>query len=252
MEEKSKILILGTYHFENVSGNHLIDIKTEDVTTDNKQEEIKIVVQNLSKFKPNKIAVEARKEKETELNDIYSKYCVNNFYLYNETIGHRSEIVQLGFRLGKMLNHNKIYPIDYPVDLPEKLFEYAKQNCPEFYEEFTNEINEYGIKENNFMKNNTVIEILKYFNDPHRIANEHSNLYLRLAKVGAGYTYYGVDMLTEWYRRNLYIFANLQDIAEPDDRILVIYGAGHCKILQDLVSEYNKFELVDPLNYLCT
>nr|WP_317984434.1 DUF5694 domain-containing protein [Clostridium sporogenes] len=57
---------------------------------------------------------------------------------------------------------------------------------------------------------------------------------------------------TEWYRRNLYIFANLQDIAEPDDRILVIYGAGHCKILQDFVSEYNKFELVDPLNYLCT
>ena len=48
MEEKSKILILGTYHFENVSGNHLIYIKTEDITTDKKQEEIKIVVQKLS------------------------------------------------------------------------------------------------------------------------------------------------------------------------------------------------------------
>ncbi|NFN88417.1 hypothetical protein FDF31_12435 [Clostridium sporogenes] len=55
MEEKSKIFILGTYHFENVSGNHLIDIKTEDITTDKKQEEIKIVVQKLAKFKPNKI-----------------------------------------------------------------------------------------------------------------------------------------------------------------------------------------------------
>jgi len=100
------------------------------------------------------------------------------------------------------------------------------------------------------MKNSTVIEILKYLNDPTRIAKEHSDLYLAMAQIGAGDKYYGVDMLTEWYRRNLYIFGNLQDIVEPGDRVLVIYGAGHCKILQDFVSEYNDFELVDTLEYL--
>jgi hypothetical protein len=247
--EKAKILILGTYHFGN-GGEHLINMEAGDITTDKKQEEVKEVVQKLAQFKPNKIAVEAKREKEKELNKVYSEYCTNNSFVNNDTISHRNEIVQLAFRLGKMFNHSKVYPIDYSVDLPEKVFEYAEKNCPKLYEGFMKEIEEFGIRENEFMKNNTVREILKHINDPNCVSKEHSDLYLHLAQVGAGDTYYGVDMLTEWYRRNLYILGNLQSIAEPGDRILVIYGAGHCKVLQNLVSDYKKFELVDALDYL--
>ncbi|MGH4121822.1 MAG: DUF5694 domain-containing protein [Clostridium sp.] len=177
-------------------------------------------------------------------------HCGSGVYVYNETISDRNEIVQLGFRMGQMFNHTKIYPIDCSVDLPDKVFEYAEKNCPKLYEEFMKEIKEVGISENELMKSNTVREILRYLNNPQHISNEHSNLYLHLAQVGSGDTYYGVDMITEWYRRNLYILGNLQSIAEPGDRILVIYGAGHCKILQDLVRDYNKFELVEVLDYL--
>lgn len=249
MGEKAKVLILGTYHFGN-GGDHLINIEAGDITTESKQKEINEVIQKLAQFRPNKIAVEAKQEKEKELNEAFSEYCKNNYNVYNQIINHRNEIVQLGFRLGQILNHTKIYPVDYPLNLPEKLFEYAEKNCPKLYEEFINEVNEYGISENEFMKNNTVIQILRHLNDPQRITKEHSDLYLHLAQVGAGDTYYGVDMLTEWYRRNLYILANLQNMAEPGDRILVIYGAGHCKILQNFVTEYNKFEFVNPLSYL--
>ena len=247
--EKAKVLILGTYHFGECGG-HLINHEVGDITTDKKQEEIKELVQKLAQFKPNKIAVESKKEKDKELNEVYSQYCTNNSYVYNETISHRNEIVQLGFRMGQMFNHTKIYPIDYPVSLPEQVLEYAEKNCPKLYEDFMRGITEYGIKSNELMKSNTVREIFKYLNDPQRISNEHSDLYLHLAQVGAGDTYYGVDMLTEWYRRNLYILGNLQSIAEPGDRILVIYGAGHCKILQNFVRDYNNFELVDALDYL--
>lgn len=247
--EKAKVLILGTYHFGN-GGEHLINFEAGDITSDKKQEEIKEVVQKLAQFKPNKIAVEAKKEKEKELNEVYSQYCTNDTYEYNGTISHRNEIVQLGFRLGRMLNNTKIYPIDYPVDLPDDLYEYAEKNCPKLYEDFMKEITEYGTSENEVMKNNTVRGILRHLNDPKRNSKEHSDLYLHLAQVGAGDTYYGVDMLAEWYRRNLYILGNLQSIAESGDRILVIYGAGHCKILQNLVRDYNDFELVDALDYL--
>ncbi|MBU3190883.1 DUF5694 domain-containing protein [Clostridium bowmanii] len=249
MGAKAKILILGTYNFENF-GQHLINLEVGDITVDKKQDEIKEVVQKLSQFKPNKIAVELNNGKEKELNEVYSRYCQNNSYLYNETISYRSEIVQLGFRLGQMFNHSKIYPIDYPVDLPEELFEYVEKNLPQLYEKFMRIIKEYGIREKEFIKNNTVREILRHLNDPKRILNEHSNLYLHLAQVRSIDTYYGVDMLTQWYRRNLYILGNLQSIAESGDRILVIYGAGHCKVLQNLVRDYNKFELVDILKYL--
>ncbi len=249
MEKKTEILILGTYHFAN-GGEHLIKTQCEDITTEKKQKEIKVLIEKLMQFKPNKIAVEANRGKNEELNKAYSEYCVNKYNSSDETISHRNEIVQLGFRLAHILKHNKIYPIDYPVDLPEQVFEYAEKNCPKFYEKFMNGIKECNIIENEIMKNSTVIEILKHLNEPRRIAKEHSDLYLAMAQIGAGDKYYGVDLLTEWYRRNLYIFGNLQDIVEPGDRVLVIYGAGHCKILQDFVSEYNDFELVDTLEYL--
>lgn len=71
-----------------------------------------------------------------------------------------------------------------------------------------------------------------------------------LNKIGAADNYCGAEMMTEWYRRNLRIFSNIQDIAQEGERVLVIYGAGHCKILQQLVSDFNDMELVDPLTYL--
>lgn len=249
MKEKAKVLILGTYHFGKCGG-HLVDVEVGNITSDKIQNEINEVVEKLQTFKPTKIAVEAREEKSKELNEVYSEYCCNNAYLSNQIISHRNEIVQIAFRLGQRLNLDKIYPVDYPVDLPDNHFEYAKKNCPNIYNKFINEINEFGDFINKFIGSHTVCENLKYLNDPSRIAKEHSDLYLHLAQIGAGDTYYGVDMLTEWYRRNLYILGNLQRIAEPEDRILVLYGAGHCKILQDFVKEYNGFELVDTLDYL--
>lgn len=249
MNKKTQILILGTYHFDKC-GKHLVDIKSGDMAEDKKQQEINETVQKLLKFKPNKIAVEFERKDETELNEVYADYCNGKSIVDNQIIGHKNEIVQLGFKLGKMLNHKKIYPIDYPVSLPEEVFEYAKKNCPKVYKKFMDKINDCSVKENEIMKNGTVNKILKNINNPECVKKEHSDLYLYINRVGAGDTYYGVDMLTQWYRRNLYIFANLQDMAQPNDRILVIYGSGHCAILQELVREYSRFEIVDPLKYL--
>lgn len=249
MEEKAKILLLGTYHFDK-GGDHLIDLDSGDITTDKKQDEINEVVQKLIEFKPNKIAVEAKREKEKELNKIYSEFCANSSVKSNEIIDHRSEIVQIAFRLASKLNHNKVYPLDVPVELPGDVFEYAEKNCPTIYEKFVNRANEYGLSENEFMQNHTVGEILRQLNNPTRIEVEHSDLYLYSNQIGAGDTYYGVNTLTEWYRRNLYIFANLQDIAKPGDKILVLYGAGHCKILRSFIKDYSEFEFIDPLDYL--
>jgi len=46
MEKKAKILILGTYHFAN-GGEHLIKTEYEEITTEKKQKEIKVVEMRL-------------------------------------------------------------------------------------------------------------------------------------------------------------------------------------------------------------
>lgn len=247
---KAQVMILGSYHFSN-GGEHLINVEVADVMSDEKQLEIIEVIDKLSKFKPNKIAVEAKITSSKELNNTYLEYCSNNGDIKSSIIGHRNEIVQLGFRLANRLNHPKIYPIDVPASLPfEPLNDYAKKNLPELYEKIHQEIIEEAKKGKDLQKNNTVGEILKYCNNENRIEMEHSNLYLDLNQVAAGDKYYGADFLTAWYERNIKIFANLQAISEPGDRILVIYGAGHCKILRDFVSSYKEMELVDALKYL--
>src|SRR5438876_8902448 len=48
------------------------------------------------------------------------------------------------------------------------------------------------------------------------------------AHYGEPGDYAGPDLLAEWHRRNMHIFNNVTKlVTSPDDRILVIFGAGH-------------------------
>lgn len=241
---KAQILILGTYHFGD-AGKHAVNAEVTDVLGSEKQQEIIDVINKLIEFKPNKIAVEKAATSDQVLNEDYKQYCLDNYILK------RSEVEQIGFRIGKMLNLPKIHPIDVKVDLPfEALIEYAEKHTPEIYEQFQNNIVEMSKIQVELQKNASVRDILKYFNDKKRANEEHSGLYLEMTQVGAFDTYCGADFLLAWYNRNIKIFANLQAIAEPNDRILVIYGAGHLKILSEFVNNYSKMQLVDANTYL--
>ena len=250
MKERTKVLMLGTYHFSGGGKHHLINTDVGDILSAKKQREIDELVEKLLLFKPNKIAVEARKEKDVQLNEIYSEYCKRGFLIDNNIVRNRSEIVQLGFRMGKILNLLSIYPLDCPVDLPDDFIKYAKENNYEIYSELMECLKIKEKEGNNYMNNKTVLETFRYLNDSKQVNSEHSRCYLNVAKVRVGNNYYGVDFLAQWYRRNLYIFGNLQDIAEEGDRILLIYGAGHCKILKSFIEQYDRFELVEALQYL--
>jgi hypothetical protein len=102
---------------------------------------------------------------------------------------------------------------------------------------------------NRQQKENTIGEILRLINEPAELARNHGT-YARFARVGAGDSYVGADLLSKWYERNIHIFANVQRVAEPGDRILVIIGSGHAPILRELISYDPQMELVDVLEYL--
>jgi hypothetical protein len=90
---------------------------------------------------------------------------------------------------------------------------------------------------------------LRFMNDPMNILRAHQP-YADMATVGAGDSYIGARVVTEWYARNLRIFANLARIVQPGDRVLLIIGMGHTPILRELVRSHPGMQLVDALDYL--
>jgi hypothetical protein len=63
--------------------------------------------------------------------------------------------------------------------------------------------------------------------------------------------YESADRNTNWYNRELRIFANLNRITEfPNDRILLLIGAGHLAIQRDFALDSPQFCLVEVESYL--
>jgi hypothetical protein len=79
--------------------------------------------------------------------------------------------------------------------------------------------------------------------DDHRV-------YFTLARIGAGPRYPGANWVQQWYGRNLRIWVNVTRISEPNDRVLLIIGAGHAWLLRQFAGESGLYEVVDPLVYL--
>lgn len=58
------------------------------------------------------------------------------------------------------------------------------------------------------------------------------------------YEYAGPDLIASWFERNIRIYANIHALAtSPNDRILVIIGAGHFGWLRQYVVDDASVEL---------
>jgi hypothetical protein len=69
-------------------------------------------------------------------------------------------------------------------------------------------------------------------------------------KIGVGNVFSGPDLVAAWYTRNLRMFANLQRISAPGERILLIVGWGHLPILRHCALASPEHELVEAGPYL--
>ncbi len=240
----AKLLILGTYHFAN-PGLDYAQIEVADVLSQEKQREITAVLTTLATFKPTKVAVEAAYNKAESLNQEYAAYRVGSHELT------RNERQQLGFRLAAQFNHDRIYAIDHPGNfIPfEAALTYAAEHHPDVAQKFQETIARWETEMNQLQQTASIGEILRENNRPQAIADGHQ-LYLDFTAVGAGDTFIGAEVLAGWYDRNIRIFANLRQIMQPYDRVLVIYGSGHLAILQELARSFADIELVNALDYL--
>jgi len=78
-----------------------------------------------------------------------------------------------------------------------------------------------------YLVSHTVLETLLYMNSDGRVARD-VGWYYRFAHFGEPGDWAGADLVADWVRRNMRIFTNVVRLIDsPDERVLVIFGAGH-------------------------
>ena len=148
-----------------------------------------------------------------------------------------NEIVQIGFRLAKKLNHDKIYGIDEDIELSDELVEkitpYIDMNS--YFEKMRTITN----------KAQDLKELYAIHNSDTYITADHS-MYIAMNKINLE-KYEGSQLVLQWYERNLKIFSNLQNICEKEDKVLVLIGSSHLKILKELIIASSEMDLCEEI-----
>lgn len=241
--EPGRVMILGTYHFAN-PGLDVVRTEVADVLSPARQAEIRAVVEALATFRPTRVAVEHLPAAASRLDSLYDEYRAGRHQLS------RDETQQIGFRLASMSGHQRVHPIDHAGSFPfEQVMQYAAANDTAFVTSVRQELDRITAEANRQQRENTVGGILRLLNDPDNLKASHGS-YVRFAPVGAGDGHAGARLLSDWYERNIHIFANIRSLAGPGERVLVIIGAGHAPILRELVGYDPGLSLVNAAEYL--
>ncbi len=227
----TEIILLGTFYFEGRS----------DIFPDSSQAELDTFTDKLALLKPTKIAVEMPKKRQETLNSLYDTFdpaTVGEEKAYFKTevdsFFSSNEVVQVACRLGKKLNHTKLFAVDEPVELSDELANLVFPHIP------MGEL---------FRRIDLLTEKAKGLQDLYRIHNsdeymaQDGEIYIAANKVNLG-NYEGCQFMPQWYERNLKIFSNLQNICEDGDRVLLLIGSSHLRILKDLVNASQEMKLL--------
>jgi len=239
------ILFLGVYHMHN-PGLDAVNTQADDVRAPKRQEEIEELLKRLARFRPTKIAIEAQYG-DTYWPGQYQKYVAGQY------VPGRNEIEQIGFRLAKRLNLPTLYGIDFQMFMngltpsemedpkPSKIHstELRKPEAPPLS------------PEDELLRHSTVTQYLLHLNSASEVQKNHEEYMTMLLPSDDPAIYRKADLVANWYKRNLRIFANINRITEPGrDRVLVIIGAGHLKLLREFAADSPYFDEMDIESFL--
>lgn len=245
---KPTLVVLGTYHM-GTPGNNLVNGKVDEISSPERQKQVVQLVEKLRAFKPTKIVVECDLEDDAKMQEKYDQYLAGSYQLS------KNETNQIGFRVAKGVGLPKVYCVDWSDfwdDPTINVWKYAAKDAEldSFLKRADGKLKEEVDAEHEKLFMLPVIDQLAHFNQADRMEKDHSR-YFEYLRIGRGKEYIGANYVSWWYRRNLTIFDNIIRLTDAqNDRILVIYGAGHAKLLRQFARESGFYKLESPLKYL--
>lgn len=256
-KHKAKAMVLGVFHFSNPGLDGYKPKYTVDILSKKRQKEIADLLEKLATYKPTKILIEGnRKLHDSIYNAMYQDYLKGTFDMSNRT----NEHFQLGFKLAKKLGHNRIYASDvknsnwFGADIDWDTYDEEKylKSLGQFHKITRYNYEDISKHDDSLKLVQSLTEHFKVLNNPKHLLKSHQQYLTNVVIEGAGDLYIGGDNLARWYQRNIKIFANTYDIADFDkeERILMIYGAGHVWQLRQLLTDSPDFDYIEVNDYL--
>lgn len=235
--EPAEVLVLGVYHMSN-PGRDVFNTEADDVLSSHRQAEIARVVDVLERFSPTRIAVEQAVGSQ-RIAERYDAYRAGERELSD------NEAEQLGFRLAARLGHEAVHPVDVEGEFPfPRLVKYAKATEQEGrLQALLDETGAAIAEQSEYLATHTVLEVLLRINSPEHVRADVGS-YFQLAELGEQWDWAGADMVAAWFQRNMRIYTHVAALADSsDERVLVIYGAGHLGWLQYAFGNNPRFRL---------
>lgn len=258
-DSKPEVMLLGIFHFagEQVDENTTPKELRVNMLSDDRQEQIRKLVVKLSRFKPTKIAIEISPSREKYYDSLYAEYSQGRGPR-GKRLDVADETFQVGFRLAKLLGHQKLYPVDaqsfrFHLNKQDSLLTYEK------FKDFKDTSSVYWAKrydaeqrfQDTLRYRLPLNRYLQYLNSPEKRASSIGR-WLLATRKGDNLNPIGADgFITRYFNRNVRIYSNIQRITtSKNDRILVIYGATHMYMLEEIFRASPEYRIRDIMKYL--
>ena len=252
-EASIKVMPIGTVHLNN-PGRDVNNPQVPDVLTPEKQAELAALRDSLAEFRPTKMAIEIERRHQGAVDSLYRAFragTLDTSFAVGDFNSPRSEQYQVGFRLAKRLDHERIWAVDHMIPIKfGRVMSYAKKHDPALLKSMKS-FSEGPLMTaiDSLLQNESLGALYRFLNRPSTVEQFRAP-YTRFAAAKTDSAFVGADVVATYHKRNLRIFANLMQIAEPGDRIITIFGAGHMPFLRPIIQASPKVELVDPQSYL--
>lgn len=260
-----EVMLLGTYHMDN-PGLDEVNVDADDVLAADRQVELRDLADRLEAWQPDRIAVERPYDEFEAVNDLYEKYRSGEYaYDREETFPAphpmrndddsecRSEVVQIGFRLADRLGHDHVAPIDeHPEEPDSDPFEGREMDSARKTSVSLPEPETMREEADKHLASSTLVEHLVRMNTEDALRPNHDLMFDR--GIRATDEKFGSPLaLAYWYDRNIRMVHHLWRAVEPgDERVLLVVGSGHVRVLRHLLTEAPMCCPVTPLPYLAT
>ncbi|OCA68159.1 hypothetical protein BBI01_20255 [Chryseobacterium artocarpi] len=241
--QKIEVLNFATFHMGKTPDATKVSF---DPKNEKSQKEVFEIAKLLAEFKPTIICVELLPAENEKIKNDYQNFLKNKKF----KTAYEGEVSLLAYQIAKIANVKKIYGIDeqetgkYNYRLGYQLKNQVdsttyKSFISTFIEKLKNGDN-LSVKEKliDYNKESTLQDLIT--------ANADI-----LTHVSTANNFEGADEAAKYYRRNLRMYSNLNQIPlVENDKVLIISGATHAAFFSEFLKRSPKYQIVNVFDYL--